>query len=176
VASNLLKQHKKCNSSDTDEGQQMKLSFVFDIFLFAPLALAGASDYKITILKPDSLQAISRQEYKASTDLVGKSITAIFGPVSEVRIEMGGVNRTAIDGDAKKVEQKIRERIDQAKCLGRDSEVAWHKAPWVHGHILLKNGRILPIQILLSEIIVGDLLFTEEVEPNGAATTASPRR
>jgi hypothetical protein len=154
----------------------MKLPLVLGVFLFAALAFAANSDYNITILRPDPLEAISRLEYKASTNLVGKSIGAIFGPVSEVRVEMGGGNRTAIDGDAEKLEQKIRDRIDHAKCLGRDSEVAWHKAPWVRGHLLLKNGRIVPIQILLSGIIVGDLLFAEEAESNGPANAASPRR
>ena len=126
----------------------------------AQAAYAGgdASDYNITILKPDPLSAASRLE----TNLVGKSIAGIFGPVSEVRVQMGGGNPTAIDGDAKKVEQRIRERVDAARCLGRSSEVAYHKAPWVHGHLLLKNGRILPMQILLSGIIIGDLLFDGE--------------
>ena len=89
---------------------------------------------------------------------------------------MEGVNKTAIDGDTKKIEEKIRERIDHARCLGRDSEVAWHKAPWLRGYILLRNGRILPIEILLSGIIVGDLFFTAEAEPSGPANGASPRR
>jgi len=79
---------------------------------------------------------------------------------------LGGVNKTAIDGDTKKVEQEIRERIDRVKCLGRDSEVAWHKAPWVRGYLLPKDGRILPVEIFLSGIIVGDLLFIEKAEPN----------
>jgi hypothetical protein len=74
-----------------------------------------------------------------------------------------------IDGDLRKVEKKIRERIDHSKCLGRDLEVAWHKAPWVRGYILLENGRILPIEIMLSGIVVGDLLFSERAEPTGAA-------
>ena len=154
----------------------MKLPLALGVVLFVALSFAATPDYTITILKPDPLAAISRPEYQASTNLVGKSIAAIFGPLSEVRVELGGVNKTAIDGDTKKVEQKIRERIDRARCLGRDSEVAWHKAPWVRGYILLKDGRILPIEILLSGIIVSDLLFTEKAEPNGAANGASPRR
>lgn len=145
--------------------KQMKLPVVLSVLLFAPLAFATAFNYTITILKPDPLAVISRPEYQASINLVGKSIPAIFGPISEVRVEFGGGNKTAIDEDAKKVEQKIRERIERAKCLGRDSEVAWHKAPWVRGHILFKDGRILPIQLLLSGIVVGDLLFTEKAEP-----------
>ena len=154
----------------------MKLPVVLGVLLVALVALAAASDYNITILRPDALDVISREEYKESTHLVGKSITAIFGPISEIRVELGGGNRTSIDGDMKIVEQKIRERIDRAKCLGRDPEVAWHKAPWVRGHLLLKNGRILPLQILLSGIVAGDLLFTEEAEPNAPANAASPRR
>ena len=154
----------------------MKLPLALGLVLFVVVSIAATTNYTITILKPDPLAAISRPEYQASTNLVGKSIATLFGPVSEVRVELGGGNKTTIDGDTKKVEQNIRERIDHAKCLGRDSEVAWHKAPWVRGHILLKDGRILPIQILLSGIIVGDLLFTEEAEPNGAANGALPRR
>lgn len=57
-----------------------------------------------------------------------------------------------------------------------DSEVAWHKASWVHGYILLKDGRILPIEILLSGIIVDDLLFTENAEPVGPANGSQPIR
>ena len=154
----------------------MKRIFVLVVLVLAPAAFADASDYAVTILKPDALEVISREEYKASTNLVGETIAAIFGPISELRVEFGGGNRTAIDGDLKKVEQKIREGIDRAKCLGRDSEVAWHKAPWVRGHILLKNGRILPVQILLSGILVGDLLFGYEAEPNAPANGASLRR
>jgi hypothetical protein len=154
----------------------MKLPLALGFVLLAALSFAATPDYTITILKPDPLAVISRPEYQASTEVVGKSIVAIFGLLSEVRVELGGVNKTTIDGDTKKVEQKIRERIDHAKCLGRDSEVAWHQAPWVRGYILLKDGRILPIEILMSGIIVGDFLFTEKVEPNGAVTGASPRR
>jgi hypothetical protein len=161
---------------NTDEGEQMKLPLALTIVLFGALSFAATPDYTITIRKPDPLEVIFHPQYQASTTMVGKSIAAIFGPLSEVRVEWGGVNKTTIDGNTKKVEQNIRERIDHAKCLGRDSEIAWHKAPWMHGYILLKDGRILPIQILLSGIIVGDLLFTEQAEPNGAANAASPRR
>ena len=154
----------------------MKLPLALGLVLFVVVSIAATTNYTITILKPDPLGAISRPEYQASTNLFGRSIATLFGPVSEVRVELRGGNKTTIDGDTKKVEQNIRERIDHAKCLGRDSEVAWHKAPWVRGHILLKDGRILPIQILLSGIIVGDLLFTEEAEPNGRANGALPRR
>jgi hypothetical protein len=154
----------------------MKLPFALGVVLFGALSFAATPDYTITILKPDPLAVISRPEYQASPNLVGKSIATIFGPLLEVRVELGKVNKTAIDGDTKKVEQKIRKRIDRAKYLGRDSEVAWHKAPWVRGYILLKDGRILPIQILLSGIIVGDLLFTEKTDPNGTAKGSQPMR
>ena len=139
----------------------MKLLVAIGFALSAALMLAATNDYTVTVLRPDPLAAISRLEYGASTNLVGKSISAIFGPISEVRIVMGGGNKTAIDDETKKVEQRIRERIDRSRCLGPDREVAWHKAPWVRGHILLKNGRIIPIEILLSGIVVGDLLFSE---------------
>jgi hypothetical protein len=148
----------------------MKLLLALGVFLIAALSFAATNEYTITILKPDPLAAISRPEYQASTNLVGRSIAAIFGPASEVRVELGG------DGDTKKVEKTIRGRIDRAKCLGRESEIPWHKAVWVRGHILLTDGRILPIQILMSGIIVSDLLFTEEAEPSGPANAASPRR
>jgi len=138
---------------------QMKLPLTLGVFLIAALSFAATNEYTITILKPDPLAAISRPEYQASTNLVGRSIAAIFGPVSEVRVELGG------DADTKKVESTIRGRIDRVKCLGRGSEIPWHKAIWVRGHLLLKDGRILPMQILMSGIIVGDLLFTEEAKP-----------
>jgi hypothetical protein len=46
----------------------MKLPVVLGVLLFAPLAFASASDYTITILKPDRLETISRQEYQALTN------------------------------------------------------------------------------------------------------------
>lgn len=70
----------------------------------------------------------------------------------------------------------IRGRIDHEKCLGHQSDVAWHMAPWVRGYLLLKNGRVLPIEILLSGTVVGDLLFAEKTAPNSARDGASPRR
>jgi len=154
----------------------MKLRLALAVVLIATLSVAATHDYTITILKPGALAVIPRPEYQPSTYLVGKSISAIFGALSEVRVELEGVNRIGIEGDTKKVEQRIRQRIDRAKCLGRDSEVAWHKAPWVRGYILFRNGRILPIEILLSGIIIGDLFFTEETEPSGPANGASLRR
>lgn len=150
---------------------------VLVVLVLVPPAFAEASDYAVTILKPDALAVLSREERKASTQLVGKTIAAIFGPISELRVEFdGGANRTAINGDLRKVQQRIQERIDRTKCLGREAEVAWHKAPWIRGHILLKNGRVLPVEILLSGIVVGDLLFGYEAEPTAPANGASPRR
>ncbi len=150
---------------------------VLVVLVLVPPAFADASDYAVTILQPDALAALSREERKASSQLVGKTIAAVFGPISELRLQIdGGANRTAIDGDPAKVQQRIRERIDRTKCLGRDSEVAWHKAPWMRGHLLLENGRVLPVEILLSGIVVGDLLFGYEAEPPAPANGASSRR
>jgi hypothetical protein len=134
----------------------MKLLLVTGILLFAPLAFGIASDYNITILKTNPLEVISR--HKASTNLAGKSIAEIFGAIAEIRFEL------SVDRDVKSLEQNIRRRIDHAKCIGRDSEVVWHKATWLKGHIMLKSGRILSVQILMSGIIVGDLLFAGQAE------------
>jgi len=142
--------------------------------LLASLSFAAATDYKVTVLKPDPRQGVWRPEYRAPADLVGKSIVAILGPISEVRVELDGINSQTIDADAREVEKEIRRRIDRSRCLGRESEVAWHKAPWVRGHILLENGRILPIEIMLSGIIVGDLLFGAHAEQT-AAFSRRPR-
>ncbi len=122
----------------------------------AEAAAAGGegSNYSVTILKPGGAGAGALPQ----ANLVGRSIAEILGPVSEVRVWVSG-NKTEIDDDAKKVEQCIRERIDAAKCLGREETVPWSKAPWVHGYLLLKDGRIVPVEILLSGIIIGDLLF-----------------
>ena len=136
----------------------MKLPLVLVALLSAALEYGALSDYKITVLRPDATEGLVRPEYRPTRELVGKSIAAMFGPVSEVRVEMEGINITAVDGDR---EQKIRDRIDRVKCLGRDSEVAWHRAPWARGHLLLKNGRIVPMEIMLSGIIVGDWLFAD---------------
>jgi hypothetical protein len=128
--------------------------------VIAPLTVANAQHYDITIMKRDKLEVLSREEHKASTTLTGKGIAAIFGTISEIRVELIG-NRKETDGDVTKVQREIWERIEKAKCLGRVSEVRWSKAPWAEGHILLKNGRILSIRILLSGIIVSDLLFAD---------------
>jgi hypothetical protein len=128
--------------------------------VIAPLTLANAQNYNNTILKPDRLEVLSREENKPSTTLAGKGIAAIFGTISEIRVELIA-NTRETHGDVTKVQREIRERINKAKCLGRASEVQWSKAPWAEGHILLKNGRILSIHILLSGIIVSDLLFAD---------------
>jgi hypothetical protein len=130
------------------------------VLVIAPVTVANSQNFDITILKPDRLEVLSHEENKASTNLVGKGITAIFGTISEIRVELIA-NPRETDGDVTKVQREIRERIDKAKCLGRASEVRWSKAPWAEGHILLKNGRILSIRILLSGIIVSDLLFAD---------------
>ena len=158
-------------------GHWIRRLAVVVVLVLAPAALANARDYVVLMLQPGTLGEISFEEYKASTSPVGKTIAAIFGPISELRVEFdGGVNRTETDGDPREVERKVRERIDRAKCLGRDSEVAWHKARWVRGHLVLKNGRILPVQILLSGIVVGDLLFGSEAGPIAPANGASSHR
>ncbi len=130
------------------------------VLVIAPLTVANTQNYDITILKPDTLEVLSREENKASTNLAGKGIATIFGMISEIRVELIG-NTKETYGDMTKVQREIRERIDKAKCLGRASEVRWSKAPWAKGHILLKNGRILSIHILLSGIIVSDFLFAD---------------
>jgi hypothetical protein len=79
----------------------------------------------------------------------------LFGPISEVRVEF------VVCGDVDNCEGKIRQRIDHAKCLGRESDIPWHKVPWVHGHILLTNGRVVSVDILRSGILVGNLLFDD---------------
>jgi len=144
----------------------MKFPVALAVVFVIVMSCAATPDYTITILNPDTPAVRPRPEYRASTDLVGKNISAIFGPLSEVRVELDSVNKTVIDGDTTKVERRIRERINRAKCLGRESEIAWHKAPWVHGYILFKDGRILPIKVMLSGIIIGDFLFADKVETN----------
>jgi hypothetical protein len=139
----------------------MKLPLVLVALLSAALEYGALSDYKITVLRPDATEGLVRPEYRPTRELVGKSIAAMFGPVSEVRVEMEDINTTAVDRGPEKLEQKIRDRIDRVTCLGRDSEVAWHKAPWARGYLLFKNGRIVPVEIMLSGIIVGDWLFAE---------------
>ena len=154
-------------------GRCMKRLLCLVVLVYAPLVFAGSSKYDITILGLDSPAALYRPEYEEPAKLVGRTIAGVFGPISEVRVESEGINLIGIEKDAKKFENRIRDRIDLAKCLGRDSEVAWHKAPWVRGYLLLENGRILPIDILLSGIVVGELLFSEQA---GAANADSLRR
>src|SRR4030042_7069655 len=104
-------------------------------FVVAPLALANAQGYEITILSPDNpLEILSGSENKTSTNLIGKGISEIFGTMSEIRVEQTWGTRGP-DADVKKIKERIRDRIDKAKCLGRSSEVPWSKAPWVNGHV-----------------------------------------
>jgi hypothetical protein len=95
----------------------MKLSFAV---ILTALTVAAASDYKVTILKQES---VVQPELMTSRNFVGKSIAEIFGPISEVRAEL------VMGGLANSGEEKIRQRIDHAKCLGRDSDIPWHKVP-----------------------------------------------
>ena len=60
-------------------------------------------------------------------------------------------------------------------CTLRAHLVAYQRCGFDYGYPLLKNSKILPIQILLSEIMVGGLLFTETAEPNRPAKAAAPR-
>ena len=140
----------------------------------ATISIAAASDYTVTILRPGAQPGTGALQFEPSEKLAGKSIPALFGPLSEVRVEMEGPNLTGIEGDAGKLEERIRQRIDRATCLGHDAEIAWHRAPWLRGFILLKNGRILPIQIMLSGIVVDGLLFGEPGARPGKVT-AAPR-
>jgi hypothetical protein len=149
------------------------------VLLLAAIALlvcsgtiAATNEYTVTLPRAATLTELSRLRYQASTNLVGKSITDIYGPIAEVRITTLPFNRTGIEDEVNKVAKRVRERIDMAKCVGRDREVVWHKAPWLNGYILLKDGGILPIEIMMSGIIVGDLLFGE----GGQSSSASEGR
>ena len=134
----------------------MKLRLILYLALVlsgsATLTVAADSDYKVKILSQTS---IVQPELMTATNLVGKSIVEVFGPISEVRVEF------VVGGDVDNGEGKIRQRIDHAKCLGRESDIPWHQVPWMHGHILLTNGRILSVDILRSGILVGNLLFDD---------------
>jgi hypothetical protein len=138
------------------------------------LASAFAGEYAVTVLPRYGEAILSRLESRPTAELVGKSVTTIYGPIAEVRVHFRGVNQTELDQDAGKVAQRVRERIDRARCIGRESEIPWHQAPWLSGHLILDDGGILPIEILLSGILVGDLLFVEEPEPDRPLPTPSP--
>jgi hypothetical protein len=111
-------------------------------------------------------------DLEESTNLLGRNVTEIFGPISEVRIEFGGDSSTGV---ANEVEQRIRERIDGDTCLGRESEVKWHKTfAMIQGHILFQSGVILPVRSMASGIIVGDLIFTEPVKLTDSVKSEEP--
>jgi hypothetical protein len=151
----------------------VKRQMLLVLLIIAPLSLATAKEYGITVLNP--LDTMNRQDCKASANLVGKSITAIFGEISEIRLDpVWEKGAPATDPD--KIKTQVRERIDNAKCVGRQSERNRSMASWVHGYMLLKNGRIVPIKIMLGGIIVGDdLLFGDEAEPPAAGDAGKPR-
>ena len=131
------------------------------VLVCASLAFAAPSKYDIRILDERTPAALYRPEYEPLEKLVGKTVEAIFGPISEIRVEVGGVNLTGIEKDPKKLDERVRERIDRAKCIGQDSEVEWHRAPWLRGYLLLENGRILPVEFLLDAVVAGGLFFAE---------------
>jgi|SRR5215831_3914539 len=129
----------------------LTLSLVSSICVAAP-------EYTIRVLHPDANALSARVKSNQSQ---GQRITEIFGPIAEIRIETVGINHTEIDTDDRKIEAAIRKRIANAKCLDEATQANWHMAPWAEGFILLKSGRILPIKLLLSGILVGDLLFSD---------------
>ena len=140
----------------------MKMLLGVVVLFCAALTVAACSDYDITILDENTPNALYRPEWEPSEKLVGKTLEAIFGPITEIRVESEGVNLTGIEKDPKKLSEKIRTQIDHAKCVGLVSEVAWHMAPWLHGYVLFENGRILSVDFLLGAFVVGDLLFAEK--------------
>jgi hypothetical protein len=139
----------------------MKLLLGLVVLVCAALTTAACSEYDITILDERTPNALYRPEWDPPAKLVGKTMAAIFGPIREIRVESEGMNLTGIEKDHNTLGEKIRTRIDHAKCVGRASEVAWHMAPWLRGYVLFENGRILPVDFLLDAFVVGDLLFSE---------------
>lgn len=126
------------------------------------LPLIASDDYTVTVLGSVPIMDTSFVETNTSEVPAGESINELFGPIAEVRVGFMGLNATEIDDDSTMVAERIRERLDAAVCLGPEAEVAWHKAPWMRGYILLEDERILPVQILLSGIVIGDMLFAEK--------------
>ena len=151
----------------------MTVRLALGVVVFATLPVAAASDNTVTILRPTAQAGTGAVQFEPLEKLVGKSIPALFGPLSEVRVEREGPNLTGIEQDAEELEARIRLRIDRARCLGRDAEIDWHRAPWLRGYILLKSGRILPMQIMLSGVVVDGLLFDEPAVPPGAMVVAA---
>lgn len=139
----------------------MKMLLGVVILFCAALTVSACSDYDITLLNEQTPNALYRPEWEPPAKLVGKTMAAIFGPITEIRVESEGVNLTGIEKDPEKLSEKIRTRVDHAKCVGLVSEVAWHMAPWLHGYVLFENGRILPVDFLLDALVVGELLFAE---------------
>jgi len=136
------------------------------VVVLAVLSTAAPSDYAVTILRPPEAGPPTPQ-FEPAEKLAGRSISALFGPLAEVRVEMERYNLIGIEDDVGKLEERIRRRIDRATCLGRDTEIAWHRAPWLRGYILLKDGRIFPMEIMLSGVIVGGLFFADQPGPSG---------
>jgi hypothetical protein len=143
----------------------MNKYIILILLIITPFSLAVGKDYDITILNP--LDSLNRHDGTASTNLVGKGIAEIFGEISEVRLDPIWNNKGApvAKAEIENIKKQVRERIDKAKCVGRQSEKQRSMAFWVHGYVLFKNGRIVPIQIMIGGIIVGnapdDLLFGE---------------
>jgi hypothetical protein len=130
--------------------------YILFLLLYAFTTDVSLADYGVRILKsdPPTIEAL----YK---DPSGKTISDVFGQIEEIRIEIIG-NRIQFDEDSEKLKIRIRHRVDRSKCLGRFSEIkGWSMAPWAEGYLLLESGRIVPIRIMLSGILIDDLLFGE---------------
>lgn len=132
--------------------------------LFGPIVPALADDYSITVLKRAPLEIIALRDYGPTTNLVGKTMVAIFGSIAEVRVEEIGLGKSRPDDDQEELRLRIRERIDKARCLGREADVKRSMVPWLHGYLLLRNGRIIPLRIMLGGILAGGLIFEEQAE------------
>ncbi|NLX25074.1 MAG: hypothetical protein GXY61_03815 [Lentisphaerae bacterium] len=124
-------------------------------------SLTVADEYNITMLNP--LDILTYQDNKISSDLLGKSINEIYGQIKEVRL-YGIFNNGKPVTNIEDITERVREKIDNAKFEGRFSETPRSMVPWVSGHLLLKGGRIVQIEIMQGGIVVdGDLLFGESV-------------
>lgn len=132
----------------------------FSLVLLA-VGCGGATGYDVVVVKSGRHVERERWEQLGAANLVGKTIVEIYGPIAEIRLEGYGVNDTSSGADDNHVREAVRSRIDRAKCLGRKDDIAWHIAPWRLGHILFENGLILPVEIWLSGIYLGGLLFSE---------------
>lgn len=135
---------------------EYRIEIAKDAVAIAP----DAAEPRIALLE-DATTPRARAAARDVAAHVGKTISEAFGPLAIVAVGPLSASRTALDSEAPGLGQRLRDRIDRARCADEQTAHAWHRAPWLRGRIQLEDGRTLRVEILRSGIVVDGLLFVE---------------